>query len=62
MDDLKVNVIDDETISAISAAISMMCQGYGCRLVVKNIKRVPQTAPVWNATGRIERLRNDMNS
>lgn len=62
MDDLKANVIDEETISAISAAIAMMSQGYGCKLVVKNIKRVPQTAPVWNATGRIERLRSDMNS
>lgn len=62
MDNLKANVIDEETISVISAAIAMMSTGYGCRLVVKNIKRIPQTAPVWNATGRIERLRNDMNS
>jgi hypothetical protein len=32
------------------------------RLVVKSFRRIPQTSPVWNMTGRIERIRKKMNN
>lgn len=49
-------IINEEVISAIMAAIAMMESRPGYNLVVKSFRRVPQTAPVWSATGRYERL------
>lgn len=50
------DILNDEIISAIMAAIAMMESRPGYSLVVKSFRRVPQTAPVWSATGRYERL------
>ncbi|AEV68144.1 hypothetical protein [Acetivibrio clariflavus] len=50
--------INDEIISVIMAAISMMESRPGYKLVVKSFRRIPQTAPVWSATGRYERLKS----
>jgi len=49
-------IINDEIVSAIMAAIALMESRPGYSLVVKSFKRVPQTAPVWSSTGRYERL------
>lgn len=56
---LEVNmedILNDEIISAIMAAIAMMESRPGYNLVVKSFRRIPQSAPVWSATGRYERL------
>lgn len=50
------DILNDEIISAIMAAISIMETRPGYSLVVKSFRRVPQTAPVWSSTGRYERL------
>lgn len=50
------DILNDEIISAITAAIAMMESRPGYNLVVKAFRRVPQAAPVWSATGRYERL------
>lgn len=58
---LEVNMKDnlnDEIITAIMAAISMMESRPGYSLVVKSFRRVPQITPVWSATGRYERLKS----
>jgi len=52
------DTLNDEIISVIMAAISMMQARPGYRFVVKSFRRIPQTAPVWSATGRYERLKN----
>ncbi|WP_010243602.1 hypothetical protein [Acetivibrio cellulolyticus] len=49
-------IINDEIVSAIMAAIALMESKPGYSLVVKSFRRVPQIAPVWSATGRYERL------
>jgi hypothetical protein len=58
---MEVNMEDflnDEIISAIMAAIAMMESRPGYNLVVKSFRRIPQSAPVWSATGRYERLKS----
>ncbi len=50
------DILNDEIISAIMAAIAMMESRPGYNLVVKSFRRVPQSAPVWSSTGRYERL------
>ncbi len=54
--------INDEIIAAISAAIAAMETRPGYRLVVRSMRQLPQSSPVWNTTGRIERLSRDLNS
>lgn len=54
--------INEEIIAAISAAIAAMETRPGYRLVVRSMRQVPQSSPVWNTTGRIERLSCDLNS
>jgi hypothetical protein len=56
------NKIDEEIVAVISAAIAQMDTRQGYRLVVRNIKRVPTASPVWNTTGRTERLARKLNS
>jgi len=34
----------------------------GHRLVVRSMRQIPQTSPVWNTAGRLERLSRDLNS
>lgn len=50
------DIINDEIVSAIMAAIALMESRPGYTLVVKSFTRVPQSAPVWSSTGRYERL------
>lgn len=62
--DIKVNVnalsnnkISDDIIAAISGAIYFSCFSRpGYKLVVRDIKRIPQTSPIWNQAGKIELL------
>jgi hypothetical protein len=54
--------INEEIIAAISAAIAAMETRPGYRLVVRSMRQLPQSSPVWNTTGRIERLSRDLNS
>ena len=52
--------INEEIILAISAAIAALETRPGYKLVVRSLKRIPQTSPVWSATGKIERIRRSM--
>ncbi len=54
--------INEEIIAAISAAIAAMETRPGYRLVVRSMRQLPQSSPVWNTTGRIERLSRDLSS
>jgi hypothetical protein len=54
--------IDDELLAVISAAVAAMETRPGYRLVVRSMRQIPQSSPVWNTTGRIERLNRDLNS
>lgn len=56
------NKINDEIVAVISAAIAQLDKREGYKLVVRNIKRVPTTSPVWNTTGRAERLSRKLNT
>jgi hypothetical protein len=46
---------NNEIIAVIAAALSMY-ETQGIKLKVKSIRRLPQLSPVWNLTGRLERL------
>jgi len=52
--------INDEILAAISAAVAAATPGY--KLVVRSLRRIPQSAPVWSTVGRIEILRTNFNS
>jgi len=56
------NVISEEIIAAIAAAIAAMETRPGYKLVVRSMRQVPQSSPAWNTTGRIERLNRDLNA
>lgn len=55
------NSINNEILAVISAVIAAQDQRPGHRLEVKAIRRIGQTAPVWNTTGKFERLAGNMN-
>jgi hypothetical protein len=52
----------DELLAVITAAVASMEVRPGYKLVVRSMRRVPQASPVWNATGRVERLRRNLNA
>lgn len=52
----EIKNVNDEILAAIAAAVACLEARPGHRLVVTSMRRVAQSAPVWNATGRIERL------
>lgn len=54
--------ISGEVLAVIAAAISQMDTRQGRKLVVRSIRRIPQNSPVWNMTGRVERLRRNLNA
>ncbi len=54
--------INGEVLAVIAAAISQMEARQGHKLVVRSIRRIPQNSPVWNMTGRVERLRRNLNA
>lgn len=62
MDDNKKQNISNEVLAVISAAVASMSTKPGHKLVVRSMRRVAQTSPVWNSTGRVERLRRNLNS
>ncbi|HEY8350414.1 MAG TPA: OadG family protein [Clostridiales bacterium] len=55
-------IIDEEILAVISAAIAAMETRPGYRLVVRSMRQIPQTSPVWNTTGRLERLSRNLNA
>lgn len=62
MNDSENNKINDEIMAVIAAAIASMESKPGCRLEVKAIRRISQSSPVWNTTGRLERLARNLNA
>lgn len=53
--------ISDELVAVITAAIqSSLDYDPHSRLVVRSIKRTGQTSPVWNRTGKLERIGNQL--
>ena len=56
MKDINEKELNNEILAVISAAIASMNTRPGYNLVAKSFRRIPQTSPVWNTTGRIERL------
>lgn len=54
--------IDEEVIAVITAAIAEMVTRPDYRLVVRSMRQIPQSSPVWNTAGRLERLGRDLNA
>ncbi|NLH97269.1 MAG: OadG family protein [Clostridiaceae bacterium] len=54
--------IDEEVIAVITAAIAEMETRPDYRLVVRSMRQIPQSSPVWNTAGRLERLGRDLNA
>ncbi|MGE5612971.1 MAG: sodium pump decarboxylase subunit gamma [Bacillota bacterium] len=54
--------IDSEIIAVIAAAIAAIKTRPGYRLVVRSMRQVPQSSPVWNIAGRLERLGRKINA
>lgn len=54
--------ISDEVLAVITAAVASMEVRAGHKLVVRSMKRIHQNSPVWNTTGRVERLRRNLNA
>ena len=46
----------NELVAVIAAALQAYSEESRCNLVIKSIKRTGITAPIWNKTGRTERL------
>lgn len=55
------NNVNDEILAVITAAIAALNTRPGYRLVVRSMRQVPQSSPVWNIAGRLERLGNKIN-
>lgn len=53
--------LDSEILAAISAVISSLEVRNGHKLVVRSMKKISHTSPVWNMTGRMERLDRRMS-
>ena len=47
---------DSEILAVITAALAAY-RGRNTKLVVKSFRRITQRSPIWNVTGRIEKLR-----
>jgi hypothetical protein len=59
----KENVpLDSEILAVIAAAIAAMETRPGQRLVVMSMRQIPQSSPVWNTAGRLERLSRNLNA
>ncbi len=54
--------INDEILAVIAAAVAAMETRPGYRLVVRSMRQVPHSSPVWNTTGRLERLNRNLNA
>lgn len=53
---------DDEVMAVISAVVASLNTRPGHKLVVKSFRRIPQVSPIWNTTGRVERIRRNLNN
>ncbi len=62
MSDNEMVYTDNEILAVIAAAIAAMETRPGYRLVVRSMRQVAQVSPVWNTTGRLERLNNNLNA
>lgn len=58
----EAGIISDEILAAIAAAIASMEARPGYRLQVQAIRRIHHSSPVWNTTGRTERLGRHLNA
>lgn len=54
--------ISNEILAVIAAAIAAMETRPGYRLVVRSMRQIPQSSPVWNASGRLERMNRNLNA
>jgi oxaloacetate decarboxylase (Na+ extruding) subunit alpha len=54
------NEINPEVVAAISAAISSIDVTPGHKLVVKSLRRVEQTSPIWGTVGRMQRFQSKL--
>ena len=51
------NLSNDELVAVLTAAIqASMRSRPECNIRVKSFRRIPQSSPVWNVTGRNEQL------
>jgi hypothetical protein len=62
MDKANESKLNDEVLAVIAAAIASIDTRPGYNLVVKSIRRVPATSPVWSTAGRMERISRKLNS
>ena len=51
----------DDIPAVIAAAVASMETRPGYRLVVRSMRQVPQSTPVWNTAGRMERINQNLN-
>jgi hypothetical protein len=56
------NSIRDEILVVIAAALASLETRPGVKLVISAFKRIEKNTPVWNMTGRLERLRRNLSS
>jgi len=61
MDHNKNNIENGEVIAAIAAAIAYMSRKTGTKIVVRSFRRIPQSSPIWNVTGRIELINDKLS-
>lgn len=55
-------MVSNEILAVIAAAVAAMETRPGCRLVVRSMRQVPQLSPAWNSVGRLERLNRNLNA
>ena len=60
MGTMERQIISDEVLAVITAAVASMEVRPGHKLVVKSMRRMPQTSPVWNKAGRREQISNKL--
>ncbi len=47
---------EEEIIAAITAALAIALQTGPDRILIRNIKKIPETAPAWHRAGQVEHL------
>jgi len=55
-------VLNEEILAVIAAAIAAIETRPGYRLVVKSMRRLPISSPVWNTAGRFDQMNQNLNS
>lgn len=56
-----MNMVNDEVLAAISAAVASFDARSGYKLVVRSFRRTAQSESVWAAAGRIENVNNSLS-